>query len=325
MRGACREDATFEDRRRQTLLSGDREWWIAYLQSIEEVATDAALERRLVATFGDRVDLERHTWRGGPSDGPFEVECLFVTEVDEAGTITAGVAFDVDDWQAAERRGSHPLARPGRTSGVRRRARRRVHRRVERARPDACAQRSQRFVVDDHRLTGIGAIEGADAYVDSVVALWDLAPDQQLDPPVRLALERYGLVQAVRAFGTLRDGGGAFERLLLSVAIVSSGRIGRYEFFEIDDVDAALARLAELRPDPLRIPPNAATRASDRFAAALAARDMNELTALCAPTMVFDDRRRGVLLTGDRDMFIASIRIVSRTGRQARTTLATAE
>ena len=33
------------------------------------------------------------------------------------------------------------------------------------------------------------------------------------------------------------------------------------EVFEPDAADAALARFAELRPDPLRIPPNAVTRA----------------------------------------------------------------
>src|SRR5207249_1897924 len=37
------------------------------------------------------------------SVGPFELEALWVTEVDESGRLTAGVAFDVDDWRAATR------------------------------------------------------------------------------------------------------------------------------------------------------------------------------------------------------------------------------
>ena len=46
---------------------------------------------------------------------------------------------------------------------------------------------------------------------------------------------------------------------------------------------------------------------------------------LCAPTMVWDDRRRHSLLVGDRDMFIASIHVVaSQRRRPSRTLLATA-
>jgi hypothetical protein len=35
------------------------------------------------------------------------------------------------------------------------------------------------------------------------------------------------------------------------VSIVAGGRITRLEFFEPEDVDAALALFAELRPDPM--------------------------------------------------------------------------
>src|SRR5439155_19286519 len=135
---------------------------------------------------------------------------------------------------------------------------------------------------------------------------------------------RYGSVSLVRLFGTLRAGG-AFESPNLSVTTVADGRIRRLEMFELEHVDAALARFAALRPDPLRIPPNAATQGTDRHAEALEAGDMEGFALLCAPTMVFDDRRRAVLLTGDRDMFIASSRlIVSAGGRASRTLLATA-
>lgn len=50
----------------------------------------------------------------------------------------------------------------------------------------------------------------------------------------------------------------------MSVPIVADGRITRIEMFEPEHADAALARFAELQPDPLRTPPNAAKRASDR-------------------------------------------------------------
>jgi hypothetical protein len=147
-------------------------------------------------------------------------------------------------------------------------------------------------------------------FVDYATVLWGLAPDSQFDAAHMLACDRHGFVGAGRIFGTLADGGGAFEICTISVFSVERGRITRYEVFEPEDVDAALARFVELRPDPLRIPPNAATRASDRHQQALETRDWGALDALCAPTLEFDDRRRSVLITGDRDMFIASGRLI---------------
>ena len=43
-------------------------------------------------------------------------------------------------------------------------------------------------------------------------------------------------------------GGGPFEYLVATMAVVAGGRIARLEFFELEDVEKALARLAELRP-----------------------------------------------------------------------------
>src|SRR5262249_46901473 len=112
----------------------------------------------------------------------------------------------------------------------------------------------------------------------------------------------------------------------VSVSIVADGRITRLEIFEPEHVDAALARFAELRPDPLRIPPNAATRAGDRVQEAGRARDWDALRALCAPALEYDDRRRGLRSAGDREMYLASMQhIFSGRGRAraARTVLAT--
>src|SRR5690606_33178716 len=36
------------------------------------------------------------------------------------------------------------------------------------------------LAVDDHRRTGMGRIEGGDAYADSLAMLWDLSPDTQV-------------------------------------------------------------------------------------------------------------------------------------------------
>jgi ketosteroid isomerase-like protein len=137
-----------------------------------------------------------------------------------------------------------------------------------------------------------------------------------------LAHARYGSASLVRPFGTLRDGG-AFESPNVSVPIVADGRITRLEMFEPEHVDAALARFEELRPDPLRIPPNGATRACDRVHDAGEAQDWDGLRALAAPTLEFDDRRRGLRNTGDVEMWLASVRyILSHRNRATRTLLA---
>src|SRR5262249_41100005 len=106
---------------------------------------------------------------------------------------------------------------------------------------------------------------------------------------------------------------------------VATSRITRMELFEPEDVAAALARFAELRPDPLRIPPNAATGASDRLLDAVVGRDWDALEATCAPSLVFEDRRRLMRTPGDRDQLSANTRGVGRGGPGgARTGLATA-
>jgi len=52
-------------------------------------------------------------------------------------------------------------------------------------------------------------------------------------------------VRVLRLFGTQRDGG-EFENVFLGVSLTDGERIQRYELFDIDDVDAALARFEEL-------------------------------------------------------------------------------
>src|SRR5262249_19027837 len=79
------------------------------------------------------------------------------------------------------------------------------------------------------------------------------------------------------------------------------------------------------RADPLRIPPNAATRALERWQQCAEARDWSALEALFVPSLEFEDRRRGLRDSGNRDKLVASIRVaVSYGTRGSRTTLATA-
>ena len=99
------------------------------------------------------------------------------------------------------------------------------------------------------RRTGQGRIVGADAYMRSLDAMNELAPDVQIDDaPFGLVVEPHGSVGIARGFGTLASGG-AFESYRVNVSTVQAGRITRLEVFELDDRAAAMARFAALRPD----------------------------------------------------------------------------
>jgi hypothetical protein len=184
------------------------------------------------------------------------------------------------------------------------------------------AAMSDDFVLQDHRRAGLGRLDGA-GYVASLVALFELAPDVTVEILYILAGETHGMLSIARNFGTLAEGG-EFETVYVLLIRSERDRFVGVEMFELDDLDVARARFAELRPDPLRIPPNAATRASDRLQEAGRAQDWDALRALCAPELELDDRRRGLRMTGDREMYVASMRhVFSGRARAARTVLAT--
>jgi hypothetical protein len=190
MRTSIAAGAKIEDRRRHVLVSLDTEGWIADERRIAEDVPEGRYGWRLVGTAGDRVELERVLWRGGPPGGLSEIEYLWLTEVDDRGLVTAAVAFDLDDWRAAFADcfaralavdATAPTLRPSYElaiglndhdlAGIR----------------AACADD---LVVHDHRLAGLGLVEGADPYLESLVALWRLVPDDHFEAAFTLARER---------------------------------------------------------------------------------------------------------------------------------------
>jgi ketosteroid isomerase-like protein len=218
------------------------------LSSIRERAeAGARLERvELFGTAGARVAVQRVLWGGGDSEDRFEMEFLVAQQVDEAGRLAMTINFDVDDARAAQREMwalwaaiephvvafTTPLGEliDAFNAGDRDRWR---------------AQFADGFVIDDQRRTGFGRLEGAEAYVDSVAALWELAPETQVQAGHWLAYNSHGAIAHVRRTGVIPDGGD-FESDNLSLLMVSGGRITRVELFEVAASDKALARFAEL-------------------------------------------------------------------------------
>lgn len=238
MRGLCAPGFTFEDRRRLALLSGDRELMVASAR--ERVAMGARPERRVLGTAGDRVALEAMLWSGGPADGRFEIEYVGVSEVGESGLFTGMVLFDLDDARKAQREAWARWAAidPAVGAGTA------MYGAVLDAANDRDLARyrtlfTNELVIEDHR-HGI-RIDGLDAYAEQVALLWQHAPDSRLDGGWSWpAFARHGAVTVTRRSG-------AFADEFLWLFTLDEERIARIEVFALDAVDAAAARLDELR------------------------------------------------------------------------------
>jgi len=245
VRASCAPDLVFEDRQGFARLSGDRELMLASLR--ERTANGGRAEGRLIGTAGDRVAVVRMLWSGGPAEGRFEIEYVSVVEVDASGRMTASILFGPDDVRAAQREAwarwaaIDPMAADLTTLMGEAIDAFNAH---DRARYRAIL--ADDLVVEDHRRTGMGRLEGGDAYADSVAVLWQLAGTARVEGAwLWPALERHGGVTVLRRYGTVADGG-PYESEFLWLFILTGGRLTRVEMFETEDLGAALARLAEL-------------------------------------------------------------------------------
>src|SRR5262249_50233394 len=141
----------------------------------------------------------------------------------------------------------------------------------------------ENYVYVNHRRTGLGRLESAEAYIASLTPMLAMSPDAILEYAYIIAAEPHGLHFMGHSFGTTTDGG-AWESFYVVLCPCEDGRFVRLEMFEPEELDAVRARFEALRPNPLRIPPNAAARALERWAACFAARDWTTLAAEYPPT-----------------------------------------
>jgi class 3 adenylate cyclase/ketosteroid isomerase-like protein/tetratricopeptide (TPR) repeat protein len=198
--------------------------------------------RTLLATAGDRLALHRWLWTFGEANAPSEVEFLEIDEVDDEGRFVWSVILDPDDragaWEAlwnrysdsGDRTADFLLAANGHDLGRMR------------------ATLRDDFVLEDHRRTGMGRLESPEAYVASFAAVVDeLSTDYRMELLYVAASADHGSVTVGRACGT-NAAGGVFESIIVTVAIFDGDKICRFEWFEPEDLDRALARLEDLRP-----------------------------------------------------------------------------
>jgi len=201
----------------------------------------------VLATAGDSLVLE-HILVTGPGRAPaFEVEALRLIEVDGEGRLLAATIFDPDDRRAAS---AEMLERYARSEAARcvpavvfEAIRAWNAHDLDRLRAALPAD----FALIDHRRTGVGRLDSAEAHLAFVATLFELAPDVTFEFLYVVAAEARRLLAMAHAFGTLA-GGGDFEQVY---AFLSRGNeaCGRLELFEPDDLDRARARFEELRQE----------------------------------------------------------------------------
>jgi class 3 adenylate cyclase/tetratricopeptide (TPR) repeat protein/ketosteroid isomerase-like protein len=316
------------DRRRLMRLDLDRAQHLEFMRTIFDLRT-SRLRSEVIATRGERLALARLRFEGaGGTTGPNEIESLGIIEVDERGDRTAMIRFDPDALDAAydELEDRHALGEAAPFPGTHAMMRAMLRATSARDWEALAALFHPDFKVYDHRPLGRVALDGR-GLIESMRSLVDdFAPDAKFSLDHASISER--AIFSVATWRGTRDGG-AFESPRLVVAeIDAEGPIRGFDFYVPDQLAEARARFDMLRAKPSgdvpRIPPNAATRAGEAFAAALAVKEWDAFERMVSPTLVFEDRRRSFLTTGGRDMFLADSRLVGSTGaRLSRKALAT--
>jgi hypothetical protein len=328
------DDFRMSDRRRVVQLELDRDQYVAFTREVANWGTGRA-ESELLATRGERLALTRLVYEFSGGDvGPSEIAFLILTEVDERGRIVAYVRWDMEDLDAAYAeldtrwRADEATAHP-RVAAYQAAFTRALGRRDWDA---LAALHSPTLVAHDHRLVGWDVLRGPNAYVGALRAMVDLAPDA-LGRVDHVRTSERGLLAGIVWVGT-REGGAFESPFLWVVELDAEGLAQRLDFYDQHHFDQGRARFEEVRtsapPAPLAATakPNAAVATLERWQAAFDAGfdafdadDWEAMRGLCASGMVFEDRRRLALLSGDRELMIASARERARTGARPETQL----
>jgi len=314
----------YRDHRRLVQLDLDRDGFLAFTRPLLEMrSTSASLD--LLTTRGERLALMRSTLEmADESVGPSAIDSLLLIETDEHGAIVAYDRYEIDDQEAAR---AEILARWEAGEGAQFRivAWHRDHGAlVERRDWDALAALYSPAVVGhDHRLVGWGTLRGRTDFLQSLRSMEALSPDARIRGDHTRVCPRGSILSNM--WVVTRDGG-VFESPFLVVSeLDADGKVVRIDFYDPHHFDRAWARFEELRPDPLRIPPNPATRAYDCWYETAKAGNWDALDALYGASYVFDDRRRLFREIHGREGGVINTRFLFEGGwRPVRTLLATA-
>jgi hypothetical protein len=245
MRALASSELLFEDRRQFSMISGGVDLWVKSAQAIQSVG-GVAFTDELIGAFGERIEVRRRVVTGsGPDGGPFESGFILLTEIDADGRLTASINFDSAKRTVAFAEAQERFL-SGEAAGVAGQAlivagARTFARRDWEALRDHLAHDA---VIDDRRTLGMGPM-GRDEWIRSLRMWADLAPELDVEQSQILSWNRHGRVAVTRVFGTVPDGG-SFENVFIGVVLTSGDCVQRYEFFDLADVERALARFRAL-------------------------------------------------------------------------------
>ncbi len=307
------EDVSTDDRRR-VVGGGIRDGRDAVIVEISALAELGVknFTAEVIATRGSHLALSRVcSWGRDQRPEEFATEVLDIIEIDADERIAARVAFDVEDFEAAIKEldaryiAGEASAHPNTWSLI--------------ARAFAAINRHEfpELTPDwaniDHRR---GAAFATGDMTNYIRDLWDDAPDINVYVEAVHCLTHRGAVISQAAHGTSQHG---FEAEWRENAIFTfdGDLLNRCELFDEADLDAALARFDELRPQLPRVE-NAAGRIAERYFACFSARDWPAMAELLAVNIVVDDRRR-IVNAGTRrgrDTHIADNRAAVEVGAE---------
>ena len=173
-----------------------------------------------------------------------------VSEVDRDGRFVHGAAFDPDDRAAASTELFERYVASGAdglTSNAIAIARAWNDHDLERLRTLLPAD----FYLDDRRRTGVGRLDGVDAYLASLAAVWELSRDLRIEMLYVVGTAEHGIAYVNRWSGTNAEGG-EFDAVYVCISLLRDDDTGLLEIFELDNLDLARARFAELSGDQKR-------------------------------------------------------------------------
>ncbi len=322
-----------------TGASYDREGTLVSLHMLMG-SRDLRSEHIPLATLGERLALFRHpvsfSGLGDDELGPFgavERESLILVEVDEANRQRRVEFFAPHHLLDAIARLGERYAelRPEGFERTRAGGTARWAEESSRESPDldriAATLAADAEFLDHRSLVGFESSSGREAMMRNLRSLVELSERVEMRADDLLGFRSDALLVRWTNLGTLRVGGGAYERrFLLLLAFGPAGVLTRIEWFDPDRDAEALARFdaltAELASPRIE---NAATRLTDRIATLAAARDHAGVTAMLAPGFRMIDHGSTGHLEVDSRGFLDSSRflLAMRDYRSTSETLAT--
>lgn len=298
------EDLSLDDRRR-VVNAGKRRGRNAAIADARAVADlgGTAITADVIATRGERLFLAR-----SHLSSTFSTESLCVAMSDDDGRIAARVVFDPDDLDGAfaelDARYLSGEAKPyAKVWSVITNVYSALNRHELLSTPPGWAS------VDHHR---IALFQGDLAA--NLRAAWEVMPDWQIHVVAVHRLTHHGAVLTAVARGTSLDGFDG-EEPGIAVVTVRGEVLTRFDYFDIDDLDDALAHFDELSRRAKQ-PENLATRLYARLNDAFVARDWDKMATLVAENVSTDDRRPivGLGLHRGRDAAVDDWRAIADVG-----------